>query len=87
VRVVRSRTTELVIRRRRRRPFPQVLHLPTAAEIPHRDVELPVRPEGQHASVVIAASRLGRVVLARRLGSAVVLEGQQLEQVAVVLEL
>jgi hypothetical protein len=54
---LRRRTTAevVVVVPRPQRPVDEVLHPATAADVADEDVELAVRPELEHAAVVIAA--------------------------------
>jgi hypothetical protein len=68
VRIVRSGSTELVIRHDGAGTggsgtTRQVLQVPAAAHVAHEHVQLSIAPERQDASIVIAALRLGGVLL------------------------
>ena len=62
----------------------QVLQLPAPAAVADDGVQLAVRAEPQHPAVLVAASRLPLIALARRQRAAVALERAQLQQVLLV---
>jgi hypothetical protein len=64
VSIVRLRAAKLIIRLAgAKRPVRKILQLTTPALIAEKDVKLPIRPESQYATVMIAALRLTRILL------------------------
>src|SRR5215207_2386374 len=61
----------------------QILELTASSDIPDKDIEFAIRPEGEDTAIVIAARRLSLITLIGRLGRSIILEGAQFDQVEI----